>query len=98
MGKKTNKKLANWLHVYKCKTSKMSEVVGENRTTLNLPLQFVLFNNSNKIIWLSGICVASLLLAQICQKCLNHRQNWSFVGGLKEEEAAVSASNSRENK
>lgn len=46
--------------------------------------------------------MASLLLAQNCQKSLNDRKNWSCVAGLKEEEeeeeAAVSAGNSRENK
>lgn len=44
LGDGKERKLANWLHVYKCKTSKVSEVVGEKRTILNLPLQFVALN------------------------------------------------------
>lgn len=71
---------------YKCKTSKVSEVVGEKRTILNLPLQFVLLNNLKKIIWLSGICVASLLLAQNCHKSLRGATLAEFCCRVEREE------------
>lgn len=59
--------LANGLHLYKFETSKVSEVVEEKWTMVNLPLQFVSLNNLKRIVRLSGICGASLLLSQNCQ-------------------------------